>query len=502
MKPQPLPLFLVFAASVLLAGSLTSQIAPPPPLTLLSKEGRRTLAIAPVNNQEFVALDELAALFQLAVREDAIGAITVSYKGKTIVLNPEQPLASVSGRLVSLPAAPARAGRRWLVPVEFISRALALVYDTRLELRKPSHLLIVGDLRVPRVTIRYDLVGSGARLTVDATPRATSAVTQDANQLTIRFDADAVDLATLPLASLGPQSLVQNVRLLDPTTLAVELGPRVAGFRAATQPIDTTLRLEIDIATAVADAASAPAPPAPAPELPPALTQTTPTIRTIVIDPGHGGTDEGVKGPDGTREKELVLAVSRRVRAAIEGRLGIRVLLTRDDDREMPIDDRTAIANNNKADLFISLHANGSLRKAATGASIYYAGFDMDTVAASGTSLRPERVPTFTGAMRDIELVSWHYAQTRHVDRSMRFASILEQQLRDRIPVAPRAIDHGPLRVIESANMPAVLVEMGFLTNPDEERQLSGGQFQNAFTQALLDAIVRFRDSLSAGATR
>lgn len=496
MNARLIPLFLF---SVLMVGGLASQTAAPPPLTLLSKEGRRTLAITPVNNQEFVALDELATLFQLAVHEDALGAITVSYNGKTIVLTPEQPLASVSGRLVSLPATPVRSGRRWLVPVEFISRALALVHDTRLELRKPSHLLIIGDLRVPRVTVRYDLVGSGGRLTIDATPRASSTVTQEPDRLTIKFDADAVDLATLPLAAQGPQSLVQNVRLLDPTTLVVELGPRVAGFRALTQPIDTTTRLEIDIATAVGDAAPAPAP---APELPPALSQTTPTIRTIAIDPGHGGADEGVKGPDGTREKDLALAVARRVKAAIEGRLGIRVLLTRDEDREMPIDVRTAIANNNKADLFISLHANGSLRTTATGASIYYAGFDQDAAVASGASLRPERVPTFTGALRDIELVSWDYAQTRHIDRSIGFASILEQQFHDRVPVAPRPIGHGPLRVLESANMPAVLVEMGFLTNPDEESRLAGGEFQNGFTQALVDAVVRFRDSLAAGGTR
>src|SRR5207245_1219836 len=83
-----------------------------------------------------------------------LGAITVSYKGKTIVLTPDQALASVSGRLVSLPAPPTRNGRRWLVPVEFISRALGLIYDARLDLRKPSRLLVIGDLRVPRLTAR------------------------------------------------------------------------------------------------------------------------------------------------------------------------------------------------------------------------------------------------------------------------------------------------------------------------------------------------------------
>src|SRR5216684_6664352 len=109
--------------------------AAPAALTLLSKDGRRALAVALVNGQEFAALDDLAAAFQLTVREEA-GAITVSYKGRTIVLTADQALASVSGRLVSLPAPASRVGGRWLVPVEFIGRALALIYDTRLDLRR------------------------------------------------------------------------------------------------------------------------------------------------------------------------------------------------------------------------------------------------------------------------------------------------------------------------------------------------------------------------------
>jgi len=149
----------------LVAGSvikLASQAPAPTPLTMVTKEGRRTIPLMLVNNQEFVAVDDLATTFQLAVREDSLGALTIGYKDKTIVLT-NQALASVAGRLVSLPAPAARAGRGWLVPVEFIGLALALVYDSKLELRKPSHLLIVGDVRVPRVTIRYDLVAPGAR---------------------------------------------------------------------------------------------------------------------------------------------------------------------------------------------------------------------------------------------------------------------------------------------------------------------------------------------------
>ena len=168
----------IFASAAVVAGLLTSfflfsdtLLGQPTALTVVSRDGRRSLATTVQNEQDYVALDDLAAMFQLALREDPLG-VTVSYKGKTIVLTLDQPLASVSGRLISLPATPIRnPARRWLVPAEFISRALALIYDARLDLRRPARLLLVGDVRAPRLQVRYEPVGTGARLTVDAAPR-------------------------------------------------------------------------------------------------------------------------------------------------------------------------------------------------------------------------------------------------------------------------------------------------------------------------------------------
>ena len=155
---------------VISADRLGGQASNQATLTILAKEGRRSLPLTISGDQELVFLDDLASSFQLTVREESLGTFTVGYKGKTILLTPDQPLVSIAGRLVSLPTPPTRSGRRWLVPVEFINRALALVYDARLDLRKPSRLLIVGDLRVPRVIIRSE-GADPARLTVDAARR-------------------------------------------------------------------------------------------------------------------------------------------------------------------------------------------------------------------------------------------------------------------------------------------------------------------------------------------
>ncbi|HWW86055.1 MAG TPA: N-acetylmuramoyl-L-alanine amidase [Vicinamibacterales bacterium] len=509
-------------------GALAGQAAPAPELVLLSREGRRSLPLELVSDLEFVGLDQLATLFQLSVREES-GAITVSYKGKTIVLTPDQALASVSGRLISLPAPPSRSGRRWLVPVEFIGRALGLIYDQRLDLRKSSRLLVIGDLRVPRIAVRYDPLGSTARLTIDATPRATSTVSQGNDRLTIRFDADALDIATLPTIGQGPQSqgtLIQAVKAIDATSLSIDLGSRFAGFKATSQPIDTTERLVIDIASAPADAQTPAAgqpgvqptgplapgtqppagtvpqllPPPPPTDLPPALGAPASPVRTIAIDAGHGGEDAGVKSDNGLKEKDLTLAIARRVKAVIEGRLGIRVLLTRDDDRNVPIDERTAIANNNKADLFISIHLNGSMRKGTSGAEIFCAALEPNA-AATAALAGVEHLPAFGGGTRDIELVRWDYAQTRHIDQSVTFAGILEQLMRDRVPLATTPVDRAPLRVLESANMPAALIEAGYLTNPEQEKAIASEGFQGALVQSIYDAVVRFRDLMTPART-
>jgi N-acetylmuramoyl-L-alanine amidase len=496
---------LASAATIALACLLVASLAGQPAgsaLTLLSREARRNVPISLVGDQEFIALDDLASTFQLAVREEG-GAVTVSYRGRTIVLTPNQALASVAGRLVSLPAPLTRTNNRWLVPVEFINRALALIYDSRLDLRRQSRLVVIGDLRVPRITAAVDNSANATRFTFDINPAAQSAISQETGRLVIRFEADALDVSLPPAASQG---LVQAVRVVEPSSIAIDLGPRYASFRASTQANGNAARLVLDVLAAPVETSNPPAPgsaPTPAPSEPPASPELPvfgqpSAFRTVAIDPGHGGDDVGARGEGGAVEKDLTLAVALRVKAAIEARLGIRVLLTREDDRSIPLNERIALANNNKADVFISLHANASLVPTASGATIYIAGFEDQSQ--TRTTLNPERLPVFGGGSRDIELVLWDFAQIRHIDQSQELSRILEESLRERGDIDVRPIERAPFRVLESANMPAALIEMGFLTNPAQAKVLSGATFQTAFAQAVLDAIIRFRGHLAATA--
>ena len=203
---------------------------------------------------------------------------------------------------------------------------------------------------------------------------------------------------------------------MDAATLAIDLGPRFASYRSTAQaarghasdlellppPSETTTTV-FHPACAHPTTLRVPAPPA---ELrsfaPPGL-----AIRTVTLDPGHGGTDTGTRGP-AADEKTVTPTVARRVKASLEARLGLRVLLTREDDHDVPFDARAAVANNNKADLFISLRQRrvptDGIRRVGAGRFIPHEGQVRQ-------SLEPQRVPVFGGGLRDIELVLWNQAQ-------------------------------------------------------------------------------------------
>ena len=488
------------------------------PITVLAREGRRTLPTIELQGHQMVGLDDLAGLFQLQVREDAAArAITATYKGQTIVMTPDQSLVSSSGRLVSLPAPLTRRNNRWLVPLEFISRALAPIYDVKLDLRPVSRLLVLGDLRVPRVTAQYDDSPSLLRVTLETTPRATATVAQEQGRLLVRVDADALDAA---LPSPPPQQLLTGIRVVDPNTIQLDLGPRFSAFRASPPVssgaaalvtielvgtgVDTSsmhpplLLAELrrtSLAHPLAPGAAAPgAPVAPDGALPVFGGATRPTIRTIVIDPGHGGDDGGVKGAGGALEKDVALAVARRLKGAIEGRLGMRALLTREGNR-VDADGRAAIANNNKADLFISLHANGSPRATLRGTVIYTLSLDRVGEDARRQSEADRAVlQVFGGGAREVGLVEWELAQAAHLDGSNAFAGIVDQKLRTTAGLPSVALQRAPIRNLAGTNMPAVLIEMGYLSNAEEEKLLTSSEFQNSIALALTEAVAAFRD--------
>ena len=470
-----------------------------PPITIVARDGRKPLPVTSINNQDYIAVDDINTAFQTTSREDRLaGGLTVTARGRSIVLTENQNVVSVAGRLVTLPAPPLRRDGRWFVPADFLPRALSPALDVRLDLRRSARLLLVGDIRVPRVVARVDAGANNVAVTLEITPNTETRVNAQPGRLIVQFDADALDLA-IPL--VPAQGFVQSIAPGDtPQTVAITLGPRYATHRVTTtQPDAGSGRVTIDLMPATTDITPVPAPPSPAPDTRLVIPTQGPStgLRTVVIDPGHGGEENGTQGTRGTLEKEITLSVARRLRTLIESRLGLKVFLTREDDRTMSLDDRSAFANNHRADVFLSIHANSAVRPAVKGAEVYYLTVERaDEEARKRADENATTLPALGGGSRAIDLILWETAQARYLEQSATLAGYIEQSLRTRVEMSPRAVQQAPFRVLVGANMPAALVEIGYLSNAEQETQIATAAYQEQVALALLDALIRFRDFL------
>ena len=479
-------------------GALPSAQSLQESLTLVSSDGRQTIRTVRTRQRDMVALDDLAEIFGLEIKESETRTATVSSGGQVIILTADQQLVSVAGRLVSLRVAPRRADGQWLVPLDFLSRALDPVLDASLELRERSRLVLIGDVVVPRVSGRYRPRGGGGDLALEVIPSTPYTVDGIDGQLVVRFEADALDVERLP--TLRGELVTGIAPHPSSAGLLIALGPAFDAFSVSSRAIrNDGVEVVIEISAGARTTESVPSPTPTPPELGsstggdplPDLT-APPTVRVVAIDAGHGGNDEGTRGASGTLEKDITLSIARRLRDRIEGRLGLRVILTRNRDEDVPLDARAAVANNNKADLFVSLHVNASVRRSATGAEVSY--LSMEEYGEEAVAGREARlVPVIGGGVRQIDLVQWELAQVRYLDRSARLADIVHEELSRRVPMSIRGVQEAPFRVLVGANMPAVLIEMGFVSNEGDEQRLRSAQFQNAVVDALTDSVLRFR---------
>jgi N-acetylmuramoyl-L-alanine amidase len=222
-------------------------------------------------------------------------------------------------------------------------------------------------------------------------------------------------------------------------------------------------------------------------------------IGKIVIDPGHGGHDTGTIGPNGLEEKNLVLDVSRRLGTLLQTRLGAEVIYTRQDDTFIPLETRTAIANQEGADLFVSVHANSSHDPDARGVETYYLNFtsspDALEVAARENAVSEESIHELQDLVKKIAL-------KEKIDESQEFASDVQSSLHSGLAaknpgVRDRGVKKAPFIVLIGANMPSILAEISFVSNPGDERRLATPEYRQKIAESLYRGIAKYVSGLS-----
>ena len=331
-------------------------------------------------------------------------------------------------------------------------------------------------------------------------------------KVTEHKSADSDDVVIfLPYATMSRSARLRLDRGIIPapfqiaqtTTGAVTVALPTHAIRRYKQfSLENPARLVVDVIPGIAapdaptpdQAASVPSPPGtfeppPQPTIPQAK-----SYKTIVLDPGHGGKDPGARGRRGTEEKDITLKVALRLRELLSKQPGVRVLMTRDQDVFVELEERAKFANRQEADLFVSIHVNSHPSRAVKGIEIYHFGEAKDQRALEVAARENGTPLNNTGA--GVEYFLADLLTTKKIEESMELAWTTKESLVAHMNGHYTVTDHGvktaPFYVLRHTSMPSILAEIAFISNPSEEELLRKNAFVRDVADSLLHGVKSF----------
>ena len=408
---------------------------------------------------------DLIALLRLTGAEVAFAPAAGSYTAllgeHEVQFTPGGSLAVVDGRLTPLPG-----------PIRVLEGRVVGSLATASALVGPLGWQLGGTAEAPTLTARR----SGAGVTIDVVPSAAGTL------VVLRGTEQRPRLVAVP----GQAELLFQ----GPVALSEPVAPHAEVFGVEARGSSLVVRLApgVEIASSypLAD--------------PPRYVLRLGALRVeprgvlaersgplVVLDPGHGGDDQGARGPGGEEEKHITLAVARLAAQRLQA-AGVAARLTRDGDDTLPLVDRTSAANRLKADAFVSVHLNASQARGARGAETYFMSADASDAQAAAAAER-ENASAGSDAL---QLILWDLAHVANLNASSQLARALQGRLNALHGIADRGVKQAPFVVLTGATMPAALVEVGFLSNPDEAGRLLTAEFQGEAAAALADGILEY----------
>ncbi|MCI0484007.1 MAG: N-acetylmuramoyl-L-alanine amidase [candidate division NC10 bacterium] len=458
-----------------------------------------------VSGREYLPLTQVAKISGGGVLRDGLRV-----NGVTFRLVEGEPGVVVGDATFLLAAPPVKQRGAFWVPVEFLVRVLEARYgEGRVYWNRSARMVWVGKDRYNLRLLRHHAYPDYTRLVIEAlTPLSFRVQEDNKTQLSLRIEGGILS----PMLSEAVRINDGVVEMVEPAQGEGEAIFRIhrdafAGL-ARTFALNNPDRIVVDLYRAKAAVAqpppetppARPSPPAPSPPAPSPTPSAPPVtgLRTIVIDPGHGGRDTGAIGPNGLQEKDVVLDIGLRLRRLIQERLRIRVVMTRTEDVFVPLEERTAIANRAKADFFISIHVNAAHRSKAQGFETYFLSREPSDSSARASAIR-ENLSVNLGGLRPKEedalrAILWDMANTLYLKESSELAQIFLDELDKILKVDNRGVKSAPFFVLMGAAMPAVLLEVAFISNPQEEKNLQAQGYKDRVAEALYAGIVRFKD--------
>ena len=470
-------LLLLAVASIVLAQSSGQG-------TLRTSAGDSPFTYVVQSGQTYVNATEVVSGLGGTITPDANG-YKVTLGSTVAAFASDSRFGVVRDDLIEMPVPPIAIESAPYVPWQFFQGFLGKAAGMDVLWDAASHLLLVRPQQRDAIAVTASVanVQGISKVVLTLSGPAEYSIVKDAQAYTIRFKSpvrapfaeqtyDDPHIARLTFAGTDlsihlttPDVVADAYQLENPARIVLDLRKGAAPLPGTTQPLVTPKAQEL------------------------------PGIRTIVLDPGHGGKEVGAVGTNGLLEKDLTLAICRRLADSLAAKTGARVVLTRDDDTLVSLDQRTAIANQYKADLFLSVHLNAAVVKDAKGSETYFLSLEAsDELARRAAEIENASASAAaTDPSNDLKLILWDLAQQAYIGESSRFAQAIQEEMNAATGVGNRGVKQAPFKVLVGATMPAALVEVGFITNPEEEAKLQSAEFQTLMVDAISRAVTRYK---------
>jgi N-acetylmuramoyl-L-alanine amidase len=463
--------------------SLPPTAAAAPPIPIIPLEGHDYVELARVAQALRTRLDATAESAEARLRSS----------GRVITLTRNWSRILIDGTPVVL-GAPVRVRQgKWLVPESFLTVILPHVQPVSAGVRATAGVPLSGGVPAMR--------SAPAPVTLEelrhrSYPGFTRIVLETSGPLGHRVETSAGKEARVRLLGLDAEARAEEINdgFIDAARLEIVGNDAIlrvvfegTGGEVKVSSLADPPRLVLDFMR----------PGEPAPR---GRRDTAGPLRLIVLDAGHGGHDTGAVGPGGLQEKELVLDVTRRVRRLLDDKLDVKILLSRDADVFVPLRDRTSFANKERADLFVSIHANAHPHASHAGVETYFLSSEAtdnaarQVAAVENSVVQLEKGPGGRGGRLDaVKAILWDLAQSEFQLESSRLAEVVQDSMTQSLRIPNRGVKQAGFYVLGGAAMPAVLIEIGFVTNPKEEKRLKESRYRDDIARAIVAGLAEYK---------
>lgn len=460
-------------------------------------EKRVAIPVVAFQGRQYLPLDQMAKALQARYHDLSGKKVRIWLRDSSFLLREGSPKVVRGEEGISLSASPLLLKSGWVVPIDLFSFLLREKYGEGVWWDKDNRCVRVGQGAYSVRTLRYRSYSDHTRVVVELTLPLDFSWREETDRVLLLLQRGCLsptikkkeiidgggglirviearqgpDFSEIELSGLNPQRAIKVFALKSPHRVVIDV------YNKGDKVEETKPSREEKVKTSTA--------------------AVQPSPLKLVIDPGHGGKDSGAVGPTGLKEKDVVLDIGLRVRDLVEKNLGMEVVMTRRDDTFIPLRERATIANTAKGDFFLSVHANASLRGKAEGFETFFLSYEASDSEAREAAIRENNVIEGEGvnprSAADLKVILWDMAQNEYINESSRLAEIIQNGLDEVQKAGNRGIKTAPFYVLMGAAMPAVLVEVAFISNPEGERKLNDDAYRQTLCEALFRAISEFK---------